>query len=510
MNLPPYFSRTPPPLNGIDDEENDDEEFGTFVVSSDLGEEVFDVFDKTSHTLRCEDNISEDSGFCMNSVGQAQSPCDISPLSSSYNNKGNDCLNVESQGTTDPESSIDERNSTKVVENPEENCDLSYAINIPPHDDEDDIPAVDVANEIYHLHVNPNGNASEENYDGQSEHSLHLTESDTNKVSLDSNNIKNPTDENVFSNFNETGKHLEIKERTDVLFPKNNFSEIENVLPDSSNATLSNPSISYSSDLFLLKENNLEARVINDISSFSAFDSYEPDVDGRKFPKTETKSETVNVNEWVSDDEFSDFTSFQSTSSCVERPYTEAKCIDLDDDFPDLPIFEDSIPEVNTYSYCTLQSAIETNIVWNSLQCFEETPAFKYQWASSFTNMKFLQALQIDSRNILHGPWSKTIKLYWSDVPSNYENINFNSDFLDCSSRPSPKDVQSETIPDPHFDWVGSGLVNPLQTLTSKDHTVELQFDNSSSIHNSKTKNILETLPTLSFVKAHHIVFKRD
>lgn len=64
----------------------------TFV--SFTGDEVCDAFEKNSHIMRGDDNVSEDSGFCMNSVCQTQSPSDVSPLSSSYY-KGNECMNIE-------------------------------------------------------------------------------------------------------------------------------------------------------------------------------------------------------------------------------------------------------------------------------------------------------------------------------------------------------------------------------------------------------------------------------
>lgn len=498
MNFPPYLSRTPPPLNGTDEEDNDDQQFGTFVVSSDLGEEVFDVFEKTSQNLRCEDNISEDSGLCMNSVGQTQSPCDISPLSSSYNNRGNDCANADTQGATDVESSTDDRNSTKVVEESEEISDVSLANNIPPNSDED-VPVSEVLTEIGDV-INSGGDDCDESKNLTFQNSLYLEEKD--KEPLNINNTDKSSEENEFSDFSESNIP---SNSAFVYFSGTIFSEVETTCD---NTHLGNARSDQSPNFFYKEENIAEASQSFEIPSFNAFETDEVSSKIVATPKTNDNAE--NVDDWMSDDEFSDFTSFQSTSSCIDKQNIEVKTTDFDNHFSDLEAYNEDVSEGNSLSVCALQTVMEANVVWKCLQRFEETPAFKYQWSSSFTNMKFLQALQIDSRNILHGPWSRSSKLYWSHVPSNYEHINFNSNFLECSSRSAPKDMQSEPIPDPQFDWVSSGLVNPLQALNNRDLAVELRFEDSSPVLKSKTKNILETLPSLSYVKAHHIVFKRD
>lgn len=475
MNLPPYISRTPPPLNETEDDE--DEEFGTFAVCSDLGEEVCDAFEKNSNTIRGDDNVSEDSGFCMNSVCQTQSPCDISPLSSSYY-KGNECMNIENHGdilnSLPKEAEISKSEDVKLNDScfdhspftPQEfntfQSDKLYIESSDPVvepefskktfesktsssesivngiekvnfvDDNDVHIAADLAvNRDILLRENFSQDIDDYNF----EESLKIDETDWFKSSCDKVIVGDtcPTNEHSKS----TNEHLELhKESTSYV--QHTLNDVE--YPEFPTSSCSDKSIKHFSN----EENN------------------------------------ELVDHWDSEDDFSDFTSFQVVESVPEIPFSN-----IEFQFGDNEI----VPKDGTeHVYETLQSSIESNNLWNSLKLFEETHAFKYQWSTSCTQMKFLQALHIDSRNILCGPWNKINKINLADTSCSFEISTYNVDTFSSTNSTRNK----EMIPDAHFDWITSGLINPLQsTSNEKEITHNLEEKNITEILKSRSRDIL-------------------
>ncbi|GFG37227.1 hypothetical protein Cfor_08714, partial [Coptotermes formosanus] len=128
--------------------------------------------------------------------------------------------------------------------------------------------------------------------------------------------------------------------------------------------------------------------------------------------------------------------------------------------------------------------------VWLKLQDMESSHALSYQWSGSATNKGLLVALGIDSRNILFGPrWN-------SSVPRFAANLGFSPlepMQASCSSvtpqAPAKELAREEdateeaVVPAAEFDWINSGLVNPLDcaNLALLDLDYINTFDNLTS-----------------------------
>ncbi|XP_021936223.1 aftiphilin isoform X2 [Zootermopsis nevadensis] len=123
--------------------------------------------------------------------------------------------------------------------------------------------------------------------------------------------------------------------------------------------------------------------------------------------------------------------------------------------------------------------------VWVKLQDMESSHALSYQWSGSAANKGLLVALGIDSRNILFGPrWN-------TSVPRFAANLGFSPlEPVQASHRsPTPMEPSGElpseeaVVPAAQFDWINSGLVNPLDCATSAllDLDYLNTFDNFTS-----------------------------
>ncbi|XP_025163966.1 aftiphilin isoform X2 [Harpegnathos saltator] len=209
------------------------------------------------------------------------------------------------------------------------------------------------------------------------------------------------------------------------------------------------------------------------------------------------------------DDDFGDFTNFSSTT--VEWQHEDAKgptTVEDDDDFGDFNDFETSVGVVETQQFSLkesicrienknaankiediitnmfsastehheveLQSLInKTDKVWQNVKSVEETNALTYQWANSSSNNVLLNALGIDSRNILFGPrWNPNVPRFAANLGfTPLEPIKANAEPQQPLLTPSTSKTQgaafSDEVPAAQFDWNSSGLVNPLDAISS-------------------------------------------
>ncbi|KMQ93771.1 aftiphilin isoform x2 [Lasius niger] len=248
------------------------------------------------------------------------------------------------------------------------------------------------------------------------------------------------------------------------------------------------------------------------------------------------------------DDDFGDFTNF-SSATIESKLNDDAKGMQVpedNDDFGDFSNFEISMGVVETQQFSLkesicrienknaankiediitnmfpmisehheveLKSLIDkTDKVWQNVKSVEETNALTYQWANSSSNNVLLNALGIDSRNILFGPrWNPNIPRFAANLGfTPLEPIKATAE----SQQPSVSNCSkmqgaacSDEVPAAQFDWNSSGLVNPLDANPSEAQEPSSQlvksqnlseFTNSSlkQQKSSQTSKIIEPLP---------------
>lgn len=162
--------------------------------------------------------------------------------------------------------------------------------------------------------------------------------------------------------------------------------------------------------------------------------------------------------------------------------------------------------------------------VWLKLQDMERSHALSYQWSGSATNKGLLVSLGIDSRNILFGPrWN-------SSVPRFAANLGFSPLEPMQASRTSmtPQEPAKEltreeaateetVVPAAEFDWINSGLVNPLDSpkASTSDSLMQqvLLYNQCTPVTYSRqglsqeAVRVLDELPDLSFLQAKLLMF---
>ncbi|XP_014473271.1 PREDICTED: uncharacterized protein LOC106743680 isoform X2 [Dinoponera quadriceps] len=206
------------------------------------------------------------------------------------------------------------------------------------------------------------------------------------------------------------------------------------------------------------------------------------------------------------DDDFGDFANFSSCATAEWKHDDHAEVRPDDDDFGDFNDFETSVGVVETQQFSLkesicrienknaankiedivtsmfhpavpapheveLQSLIsKTDKVWRNVKSVEETNALTYQWANSSSNNVLLNALGIDSRNILFGPrWNPNVPRFAANLGfTPLEPIKANAE---SQQPPTPNSSKtqacSDEVPAAQFDWNSSGLVNPLDAISS-------------------------------------------
>ncbi|XP_012542343.1 aftiphilin isoform X2 [Monomorium pharaonis] len=202
------------------------------------------------------------------------------------------------------------------------------------------------------------------------------------------------------------------------------------------------------------------------------------------------------------DDDFGDFTNFSNTTVELKSDDTKELKVPEDDDFGDFSNFEMSTDVVETQQFslkksiCRIENKnaankiedIITNMfpivsehnkvelkalidkmdkIWKNVKSVEETNALTYQWANSSSNNVLLNALGIDSRNILFGPrWNPNIPRFAANLGfTPLEPIKATAEPQQSSAASISKmqgTACSDEVPAAQFDWNSSGLVNPL------------------------------------------------
>ncbi|XP_054261156.1 uncharacterized protein LOC128985564 isoform X2 [Macrosteles quadrilineatus] len=228
------------------------------------------------------------------------------------------------------------------------------------------------------------------------------------------------------------------------------------------------------------------------------------------------------TNQEDDDDEISNFADF-SSSDCV---FVSAQNSNSSENLLQCPLKldnDDSRTEsefqdwVSVFPYEEEESSLvaegllrQDDVVWSRLFPLEASPAICYQWTESLANRRLLTALNIDSRNILLTPWSLTA------VPRFAANLSCGPlEPIKASEPPitsiSPSTTTTtivstsaifttqEIVPDAHFDWVGSGLTNPLDCLKT---TLNLPKTPSA-----EAETLLASLPDISFMRKTYIDF---
>lgn len=251
----------------------------------------------------------------------------------------------------------------------------------------------------------------------------------------------------------------------------------------------------------------------------------------------------TNDGDLQSDEEFSNFADFSATDfsidkDCVPQKEAVSQSVHHMQDSLQVNSWNKIFPEedrnVGEGSEQETKELIDGNSLWKKLCPVENTPALSYQWANSVSNNKLLEALNIDSRNILFMPWCN------SSVPRFAANLGFSPlepvrapEILPSASSPAAPPCttaeEEETVPDAHFDWVSSGLTNPLDSshsslldldLLSAFDTVTSPSSSSSFLltcpdviatppktHSIEAENILNQLPNLLYMRRTYFEF---
>lgn len=162
--------------------------------------------------------------------------------------------------------------------------------------------------------------------------------------------------------------------------------------------------------------------------------------------------------------------------------------------------------------------------VWLKLQDMDHSHALSYQWSGSTTSKGLLVALGIDSRNILFGPrWN-------SSVPRFAANLGFiplepmQASHSSVTPQEPAKELATEeaateetVVPAAEFDWINSGLVNPLDSpkASTSDSLIQqvLLYNQCTPVTCSRqglspeAVRVLDELPDLSFLQAKLLMF---
>ncbi|XP_011163773.2 aftiphilin isoform X2 [Solenopsis invicta] len=174
------------------------------------------------------------------------------------------------------------------------------------------------------------------------------------------------------------------------------------------------------------------------------------------------------------DDDFGDFSNFETSTDVVEaQQFSLKESICRIENKNAANKIEDIIANmffvVSEYNEVELKALIDkTDKIWQNVKSVEETNALTYQWANSSSNNILLNALGIDSRNILFGPrWNPNIPRFAANLGfTPLEPIKASAEPQQPSTAASASKMQgaacSDEVPAAQFDWNSSGLVNPL------------------------------------------------
>nr|CAH7768263.1 unnamed protein product [Callosobruchus chinensis] len=223
---------------------------------------------------------------------------------------------------------------------------------------------------------------------------------------------------------------------------------------------------------------NSDDKTDDEFGDFANFATYETG------PITQITASTSSQ----ADDDFGDFaSSFNPQISCGESAgVSEDPCIKyLELNEKEVyqkakEIIKDMVPDPEvTGEEVEVNQLGDNDFVFNKLKDVTETPALSYQWSKSSSQKALLKALNIDARNILHGPsWNPSMPRFAANLtmePLEPVKTECVSPSLYKSNPSCTQQPLTPEIPSAQFDWSGSGLTNPLDPISTK--TEDLTID---------------------------------
>ncbi|XP_022911774.1 putative uncharacterized protein DDB_G0282499 isoform X2 [Onthophagus taurus] len=288
----------------------------------------------------------------------------------------------------------------------------------------------------------------------------------------------------------------------------------------------------FNKEYELLEENtNLDFQEdFGDFANFSDFSSsHELKEDNQNINPTisKTPNEISSLSEQLKDtqlDDFDDdFGDFSIATSAVDVDESSlstqdelAECASSNREFIDKSqvlermgnILKESFPvgsPEGVDAQLLMNDYLMTNQVFNQMKNITETNALSYQWAKSVSQEKMLNALNIDTRNILYGPgWNPLMPKFAANLRTTpLEPIR--SDLLLTPLKPNssecltPSESSSAEVPSVQFDWNVAGLINPLDSaqngtmlLDLEQLTASLDISCIKSTTNGDCQNVIE------------------
>ncbi|XP_018578456.1 uncharacterized protein LOC108916643 [Anoplophora glabripennis] len=193
--------------------------------------------------------------------------------------------------------------------------------------------------------------------------------------------------------------------------------------------------------------------------------------------------------------EQSDFGNFANFAEVVEEPVflllNEKQALEKADS-----ILKEIFPLSNTveedYQYADVES---NDFIFNELKDITETNALTYLWSKSASQNMLLKALNIDARNILYGAsWNPSMPRFAANLGlTPLEPIK--TEISPCTLKSSPStssQPSSSDIPSAQFDWNGSGLVNPLDSVPKESAEMAQTSGERKSFELSGEQSILQ------------------
>ncbi|CAH0774206.1 unnamed protein product [Bemisia tabaci] len=267
---------------------------------------------------------------------------------------------------------------------------------------------------------------------------------------------------------------------------------------------------------------------------FSDFSSYKKS----KEPTTSSTLASPSKLDDGSDESFDDFSDFSTykkstepTSLTEPTSFTEPAAqekqfwIDL---FPPCEVADRDIDVVS------ISDLVVASRIWTKLRDLDSSQALAFEWSKSATYKKYLSSLGIDVRNVLGVQWRSNVPRFAANLgctplePSKAAKDSYTSKPVSDSSNELSQPNNPEIVPAAHFDWISSGLVNPLDGsyATLLDINLLDAFVNTESTKKKATQSapvpkqkakdeaidaevqeFLQSLPDLSFMLVSHIQF---
>ncbi|CAG2100489.1 unnamed protein product [Medioppia subpectinata] len=478
----PIIRTTPPPMDIIDSEE-EEPDFGAFNgVTTEEEEEDIDFIvpvikqnngkhlvnnnnnainannkkpsvddNECNHMTADEDNsITIESNTCDdNSIKSTEQ--DINDLNSeeyNHNTSEHDMKELELESLPDIDSN--EHNLDKHLEESEDNKEVT----------EEDKEVVE------ELNVTEIG-VTDDDLEFADFASFQFTECESNCNQINDSIAEGEDDNNSFS-FYKSKSFSEMSFTDCVTNVDNNFNAIKS--PQTG-------------------ENESDIKDTESDDDFADFASAQPVLNTNLESVPDLKTNTSDSTPIVeSDGEFADFSSFQTNNTI--NGFTEHVNLDVipqsvpnSDELTQL--FAQIFPKEETISSDENTQNISrdlfntcdenSNNLWKSLQDLESAPSLKLRWPNSHSFQLLLTSLNIDPRNILRNSSVPVFASGLGLVLEPTKHLFNNNDITDENETISESSTTS-SIPPVQFDWVSSGLTNPLDVNQKSTAAFDLDF----------------------------------